>query len=779
MKKTLCLLVAMVMIFGVAAFSPSMPSVQAEKSITTGGPFDLAIANDEKLIEMLKARGDIAADATQAEAEKALTSFLRAKAKNAKNVEQNTKIAGFNNQSTGKVYNQSILKGKGNKLGQSKKKLPTAEAEVWNGEVTTDKVLVLLIDFPDYPHNSITSDETDMYYQDYTKAHYQDMIFGENGYVGPSGENLISMRQYYEQQSGGSYTVEGTVAGWYTASNPAAYYGGNYPTVDDSDAEARSLVYEALLAVGQDPSVDLSEFDNEDRYDLDGDGNLREPDGLVDHLMVMHASVGEEAGGGALGSDAIWSHRWNLGGIATIPGTTAEVGYWGGLMGAYDYTIQPEDGAAGVCAHEYGHDLGLPDEYDTQYTGNGEPVSYWSIMSSGSWVGEIGGTEPSGFSPYAKEYFQATLGGNWLTGTTIELDEITSSGVEILLDQASTKGTNDDVVKINLPEKETIINVPISGQYEYHSGSGNDLDNAMYAQVDLSGATNANLAFKAWYQIEQDWDYASVYVSENGLDWETIAGNITTTENPFDQNPGNGITGHSDGWVDAEFDLSAYAGKNITLMFNYWTDGYVAESGMFVDDIVVTADGNVVAMDNADDSILFELAGFEKSLGKVFSNHYYLVEWRNHAGVDAGLGHIPRGNSHMSFDPGMVVWYVDEYYDNNFVGTHPGDGFLGIVDADQRVNKWSDGEVAATRYQVHDAAFGIEKTEKMYLDYNDSIGVSMKDNYTKRNPMFDDSTIYANDQAPSAGRNLVEYGIKIRVVQEGVDRSTAKILLYR
>ncbi len=38
--------------------------------------------------------------------------------------------------------------------------------------------------------------------------------------------------------------------------------------------------------------------------------------------------------------------------------------------------------------HEFGHDLGLPDEYDTQYTGQGEPVQAWSIMSGGSWAGE-------------------------------------------------------------------------------------------------------------------------------------------------------------------------------------------------------------------------------------------------------------------------------------------------------------------------------------------------------------------------------------------------------
>ncbi|MDA6141503.1 immune inhibitor A, partial [Escherichia coli] len=89
-----------------------------------------------------------------------------------------------------------------------------------------------------------------------------------------------------------------------------------------------------------------------------------------------------------------------------------------------DYTIQPEDGAVGVFAHEYGHDLGLPDEYDTQYTGQGEPVGVWSIMSGGSWAGEIAGTEPTSFSPQNKEFFQKVMGGNWANIKEMDLKDI-------------------------------------------------------------------------------------------------------------------------------------------------------------------------------------------------------------------------------------------------------------------------------------------------------------------------------------------------------------------
>ena len=56
--------------------------------------------------------------------------------------------------------------------------------------MTRDKALVLLIEFPDLPHNTLTSKDTEMFYKDYNTSHFKDMIFGNNGYAGPNGENL-------------------------------------------------------------------------------------------------------------------------------------------------------------------------------------------------------------------------------------------------------------------------------------------------------------------------------------------------------------------------------------------------------------------------------------------------------------------------------------------------------------------------------------------------------------------------------------------------------------
>ncbi|TKD72637.1 M6 family metalloprotease domain-containing protein [Pseudalkalibacillus hwajinpoensis] len=767
----------------VHADSTSVKQEVKKEAVHKQGPFDLAVANEEKLIEMLKENGKIPKDASAEEAEKELNQFLKEKSDALKDMESkgelNDEKLELEKEIKDKLKNDNDQKAKDNGR-KGGKKLGTVVEEDYHGDVRSDNVLVLLVEFPDFPHNSIQPEESDMYYEDYVKEHYQNMIFGENGYEGPNGENLVSMKQFYEQQTDGAYTVNGTVAGWYMASKNAAAYGGKSPS-GGNDVNARGLVKEALTAAGADPSVNLADYDQEDRYDLDGDGNFREADGLIDHLMVVHSAVGEEAGGGQLGEDAIWSHRWNLGSIFPIAGSPEpEVDYWGeGSMYAYDYTIEPADGAAGVFAHEYGHDLGLPDEYDTQYTGAGEAVSYWSIMAGGSWAGKIPGTEPTGFSAWSKEFLQAAHGGNWLKYDEVDLEEIDKKGFEVYLDQANTKGTNLDALRINLPDKETEINKPFSGEFEYFSGSADDLNNSAVFNVDLTNVSNGELSFKTWYDIETDWDYGSVQVSEDGESWTAIPGNITTDTDPYEANPGHGITGSSDGWVDGTFDLSEYAGKEVFVKFNYLTDGAVSNPGFFIDDIRVTAEGNELFFDDAEGTPKVELQGFTKDNGVKVSEHYYLLEWRNHQGVDKGLGHIRRGASLMSFEPGLVVWYADNKYSDNWTGAHPGEGFLGVVDADQHELFWSDGTPAQTRYQIHDAAFSLRKDDKMFIDYSGINGLTMTDKKNQFVKQFDDSKSYLNEAIPDAGRNVTEYGLNFKVTGEATDRSVGRVSITR
>lgn len=745
-------------------------------------------ANEDRLLETLEQEGVIDETSTPQEKDAELKKYIDTKGNqyNQKYIPNKGKFdkryqKGNNGKRLGHLNkNEKAMYKKKN----NGKRVGSVEEEQYNGEVRTDKVLVLAIDFPDYPNSSITKEETNMYYDEYPTSHFQDMIFGEDGYKGPDGQNLMSMKQFYQNQSGGSYDVDGQVHGWYTAKHPASYYGGNVPDEDGSDGKPKELIKEALEHASKDESLNLSEYDQWDRDDLDGDGVYNEKDGIIDHIMIVHAGSGEEAGGGKLGTDAIWSHRWSLdldedGSPYTIPGTESGIDNFDGKLAAIDYTVQPEDGAAGVFSHEYGHDLGLPDEYDTKYTGKGEPVSFWSIMSSGSWAGKVPGTEPTGFGAYMKEMLQEQHGGNWQTGTEIEASEFKGSTTE-LIDESSTKGTNNDVIKVNLPKKSTLLQKPIQGKSAYWSGSTDDTQHAMTASVDLTKSEKSELTFKTWYDIEAGYDYGYVQVSsDDGKTWENVKGNITTNEDPegSGQNQGNGINGASNGYVDAKFDLSQYKNKKVKLRFAYVTDKAQTGAGWFVDQVKVTADGKERLFDDAEGQAKFELQGFTKSDGNKYDENYYLLQWRNYTGPDKGLQNIKRGGNALSFNKGMNVWYVDKSFSNNNVKDHPGQGFISIVDADQNTLVWkkkgSPDDPATTLYQVSDASFSLDHQPNLKLKNKD--GYTLHDNKTKKNPLFDDSKDYSNKGQPHAGVLLPNHGLKFEVTAKSKDNTVGQV----
>ena len=133
-------------------------------------------------------------------------------------------------------------------------------------------------------------------------------------------------------------------------------------------------------------TAELKTFDQWDRYDFDGDGNFNEADGYIDHFQIVHGGGDQADGDPQQGEDAIWSHRWYVDQAhtgSTGPATNrrggtqiADTGLWVG-----DYTIQPENGGLSVFTHEYGHDLGLPDEYDTAGAASNGVEHEWTLMA--------------------------------------------------------------------------------------------------------------------------------------------------------------------------------------------------------------------------------------------------------------------------------------------------------------------------------------------------------------------------------------------------------------
>ena len=503
-----------------------------------------------------------------------------------------------------------------------------------------------------------------------------------------------------------------------------------------------------------------------DRYDCDGDGNFDEPDGYIDTFQSVHAGEGEEAGGGALGAEAIWSHSWSAWYAGDGPDGAGPHDLGGLRIGNSDfwvvkYTVQPENGGVGVFTHEYGHDLGLPDLYDTSGGENG--TAFWTLMSSGSWIDE--GKDSIGNKPShmgAWEKYQ--LG--WLNYQVAPVGKTTA----FKLGPMETNTKQAQGLFVILPKKSVVSNIgaPFAGSYYYYSSAGDNLNNFMYKAYNLpAGAT---LSAKVKYNIELDWDYAYlVYSTDNGATWTPIQTNLSTATNPNSQNFGFGITGISSGWVDLTANLPA---GNVLLGFRYWTDTNTGGFGFMVDDISVTG----FATDGAEVDAGWTYnpaAGFHVTSGteaKLYS-HYYVAEYRQYYGYDKGLktgpyffgyaNTMPDFVDHFPYQDGLLINYWDTSQRNNQTKNHPGAGLLLPIDAHFNALRNVNGAVWRNRIQSYDSTFTLDPTDALTLHVN---GVLSPVPSLKGVSMFDDRTQYWDAANPQGSVKNPNTGTQIRIV---------------
>jgi hypothetical protein len=136
-------------------------------------------------------------------------------------------------------------------------------------------------------------------------------------------------------------------------------------------------------------------------------------------------------------------------------------------------------------------------------------------------------------------------------------------------------------------------NEPHSGRYQWWSNRSDESDMTLTRAFNLSGVESATLEFWAWYDIEENWDYAYVEVSTNGGEtWDILQAPSTTDYNPNGNSFGWAYTGMSGGgekpqWIREKVDLSDYVGGEALIRFEYITDDAVSRPGFTVDDISI------------------------------------------------------------------------------------------------------------------------------------------------------------------------------------------------
>jgi len=198
------------------------------------------------------------------------------------------------------------------------------------------KMLVLLVDFDDYPARAGD-----------TPAHLSDLIFGTGGDF-----PYESLTAYYRRSSRGQLEIRGEVLGWYRA--------GLRSEIPQTREGRDAVIKKALLAH---PDHDFSQ------YDSNGDG-------VIDYLAVIWT-----------GPTGEWATFWW--GCATWF-SDADFSAGGVRPGRYSWqpvlSNQQEPGdeySVRILLHETGHALGLPDYYDYEPgVGPDGGLGYFDMMDA-------------------------------------------------------------------------------------------------------------------------------------------------------------------------------------------------------------------------------------------------------------------------------------------------------------------------------------------------------------------------------------------------------------
>ena len=236
-----------------------------------------------------------------------------------------------------------------------------------------------------------------------------------------------SVKDYYEDASLGQYLPQFDVYGPYTLPNTRAYYGANDYWGDD--VRAPEMIADACALADQD--IDFSQ------YDANNDGN-------IDQVLVFYAGHNEAEYGP---EESIWPHRWVVYPSVNYDGSYEDITFDGKTVADYAcFSELKGDTGTDMCGigtfcHEFGHILGLPDMYATDYSTH-HTLGSWDLMDYGPYNNE--GRTPPTMSAYERFYL------GWLTPALLneagnyELTELQSTNQAYIITSTGEHNLDGD-----------------------------------------------------------------------------------------------------------------------------------------------------------------------------------------------------------------------------------------------------------------------------------------------------------------------------------------------
>ena len=147
-------------------------------------------------------------------------------------------------------------------------------------------------------------------------------------------------------------------------------------------------------------------------------------------------------------------------------------------------------------------------------------------------------------------------------------------------------GQGDLQLKFTGSPTVRVLPVDLDDGYFMWSNRADASVTRLYREFDFTNVTPPlTMTYSTWYDLESEYDFLYLMATDaqgSGRIIDTPSCSISDlTGNSF----GCGYNGSSNGWITEMVDLSEYAGKVVTLSFDYITDEAVTAEGFIIDDI--------------------------------------------------------------------------------------------------------------------------------------------------------------------------------------------------
>jgi len=171
-----------------------------------------------------------------------------------------------------------------------------------------------------------------------------------------------------------------------------------------------------------------------------------------------------------------------------------------------------------------------------------------------------------------------------------------STGVYMLgaysTDYIGLDGLNDYILSFNGDDFATLPTWENDGKTLYTTPAASEMDLRILCDLNLD--ENSILSFDTMFEIELDWDFGFVQISDDdGETWTSLENEYTTSEfadggYPAIEENLPGLSGVMS-WTNMEFDLSPYSGE-VILQFRYMTDWAFEEPGWWIENVMINED---------------------------------------------------------------------------------------------------------------------------------------------------------------------------------------------